>query len=93
MLRKVLETIVASRLSQYLEKHHPLSTRQFGFRNGRLAADLHLLLSTELSAALDRSNAAIIVALDIEGAFNKLWHAARVAPRTLLEGQALQSDC
>ena len=38
---------------------------QFGFRQGRSAADLYLLLSTEWSAVLERSNAAIVVALDM----------------------------
>ena len=78
VLSKVLETIVASRLTQHLERHHLLSTRQFGFRQGRSAADLHLQLSSEWGAALDRGKAALVVALDIEGAFDKVWHAALV---------------
>ena len=78
MLSKVLETIVVSRLTQHLEKHHLLSTKQFGFRQGRWAADLRLPLSTEWSAALHRSNTTIVIALDIEGAFNEVWHAALI---------------
>ena len=78
VLSKVAETIVASRISQHLERHHLLSSRQYGFRQGRSAADLHLQLTTEWSAALDRGKASVVVALDIEGAFDKVWHAALV---------------
>ena len=53
VLSKVLESIVASRVTVHLEKHHLLCTRQFGFRPGRSAADLHLLLTSEWNAALD----------------------------------------
>ena len=79
VLSKVLETIVVSRLTRHLEKHHVMSTRQYGFRQGRSAGDLHLQLSTEWSAALDEGKAAAVVALDIEGAFDKVWHAALVS--------------
>ena len=51
VLSKVLETIVASRVTEHLVRHH--IHRQYGFRAGRSASDLHLLLTTEWSAALD----------------------------------------
>lgn len=78
VLSKVLETIVAARVTEHLERHHILSARQFGFRAGRSAADLHLLLTTEWSAALDQERATAVVALDIEGAFDRVWHAALI---------------
>ena len=78
VLSKVVETIVASRVTEHLEKHHLLCTRQFGFRQGRSAADLHLLLTSELSAALDQGKKNAVVALDIEGAFDRVWHEALV---------------
>ena len=79
VLSKVLESIVASRVTEHLEKHHLLCARQFGFRPGRSAADLHLLLTSEWSAALDAGKATAVVALDIEGAFDKVWHAGLLA--------------
>lgn len=79
VLSKVLESIVASRVTEHLEKHHLLCGRQFGFRPGRSAADLHLLLTSEWSAALDAGKATAVVALDIEGAFDKVWHAGLLA--------------
>ena len=78
VLSKVLETIVASRVTEHLERHHILCGRQYGFRAGRSASDLHLLLTTEWSAALDRGRATAVVALDIEGAFDRVWHAALI---------------
>ncbi len=74
MLSKVLESIVAMRMTEHLEHHHLLCTRQYGFRQGRWAADLHLLLTAKWSAALDKGRATVAVALDIEGAFDKVWH-------------------
>ena len=77
-LSKVLETIVVSRLEEHFEKHHLLCTRQYGFRKGRSAADLHLLLSAELNEALDQGKKSAVVALDIEGAFDRVWHSALI---------------
>ncbi|KAG0723769.1 putative RNA-directed DNA polymerase from transposon BS [Chionoecetes opilio] len=73
-----METVVASRITEHLERHHLLCTRQFGFRQGRSAADLHLLLASDLSAALDQGKATAVVALDIEGAFDRVWHEALI---------------
>lgn len=78
VLSKVLETIVATRLTEHLERHHLLCTRQYGFRQGRSTADLHLLLAAKWSAALDHGRATAVVALDIEGAFDKVWHEALI---------------
>ena len=38
VLSKVLESIVASTVTEHLEKHHLLCARQFGFRPGRSAS-------------------------------------------------------
>ena len=78
VLSKVLESIVVKRITNHLDRHHFLCTRQFGFRQGRSAADLHLLLSSSLSAALDQGRATAVVALDIEGAFDRVWKEALV---------------
>ncbi|KAG0717912.1 putative RNA-directed DNA polymerase from transposon BS [Chionoecetes opilio] len=78
VLSKVIETVVASKVREHLERNHMLCNRQFGFRQGRSAADLHLLLTSDLSAALDQGKATAVVALDIEGAFERVWHEALV---------------
>ena len=71
VLSKVLETIVVFTLTQNIDRHHLLNTRQFGISQGKSVADLHLQLLTEWSAALERGNAALVVVLNIERAFDR----------------------
>ena len=75
---KVLEDILTRRLTSHLETQHLLSARQFGFRKARSAADLTLLLSNEWSDALDQGRPTAVLALDIAGAFDRVWHAGLV---------------
>lgn len=75
---KVLESIIAERLTIHLERHHLISTMQFGFRKGRFATDLNLLISSELSDALDLGKPTAVLALDIACAFDRVWHSALV---------------
>uniref|UniRef100_A0A0N7Z9V4 Reverse transcriptase domain-containing protein n=1 Tax=Scylla olivacea TaxID=85551 RepID=A0A0N7Z9V4_SCYOL len=69
-LSKVLESVV------HLKHHHLLNTKRYSLRQGRSAGDLHLLLTSEWITALDQRKATAVVALDIEGAFDGVWHAA-----------------
>lgn len=78
VLSKVLRTTVASRVMEHLERHHLLRTRQLGFRKGRSAADLYLLLTMELRASLDQDEGTTVVTLDTGGAFDWVWHAPLV---------------
>ncbi|KAK4315302.1 hypothetical protein Pmani_013473 [Petrolisthes manimaculis] len=66
------------RLTTHLEEQYLLSERQFGFRKGRSEADLNLLLVNEWSDALDQGRPTAVLALDIEGAFDRVWHPALV---------------
>ena len=75
---KVMESIIARRLTTHLESQHLISDRQFGFRKGRSAADLSLLLTSEWSDDLDQGKPTAVIALDIAGAFDRVWHAALV---------------
>ncbi|MPC32061.1 RNA-directed DNA polymerase from mobile element jockey [Portunus trituberculatus] len=45
---------------------------------GKSAADLHLLLTSELSGALEQGRTTAVVALDIEETFDHVWHSALV---------------
>ena len=77
-ISKVFEKIIAERITEHLTKRHLLCARQFGFRKEHSAADLHLLMSSSWSAALDRGQRTLVVALDIEGAFDRVWHKALI---------------
>uniref|UniRef100_A0A0P4VWF1 Reverse transcriptase domain-containing protein n=1 Tax=Scylla olivacea TaxID=85551 RepID=A0A0P4VWF1_SCYOL len=74
-LSKVLESVV------HLKHHHLLNTKRYSLRQGRSAGDLHLLLTSEWITALDQRKATAVVALDIEGAFDRVWHAALLSKR------------
>ena len=74
VLSKILEKLIASRIQSHIEKHHLLSERQFGFRKHHSTADLHLLMSSEWEEALDKGKRVCVLTLDIEGAFDRVWH-------------------
>lgn len=62
----------------YLNKHYLLCIHQFAFREDCLAADLHLLMMSDWYDALDHGQSVCVIALDIEGAFDRVWYDAMV---------------
>ena len=86
---KVLEQIVAGVICQHLSENHLLSDKQFGFRPGRSTADLLLLLSKDWQDALDGGLDSLVVALDIAGAFDRVWHAGLIEK---LRAKGIQGD-
>ena len=73
----MLNTIPANHHHLLSTIDHLLSTRQRGFRQGRSAANLHLLLLTlECSTASIKGKATAVVALNMVGACDMVWHAA-----------------
>ena len=79
IMSKVFERLVYNTISEHLDEHRILCDRQHGFRRVRSAADLHLLLSSKWSKALDEGLLTLVLALDIEGAFDRVWHAGLVS--------------
>ena len=79
VVSKVLERIIAEQLTGHLEEHHLLSPHQFGFRRGRSASDLLLLLAKKWHTALDFGHPSLVIALDIAGAFDRVWHRGLLA--------------
>ena len=86
---KVFERIVAEVICSHLDDNHLLSDQQFGFRPGRSTSDLLLLLSRDWQDALDDSLDTIVVALDIAGAFDRVWHAGLLEK---LRAKGIQGD-
>ncbi|XP_063609421.1 uncharacterized protein LOC134783471 [Penaeus indicus] len=76
---KVFEKIIAEQLMKHLENHNLISARQFGFRSSRSTADLLLLLSKNWQDALDAGQDTLVIALDIAGAFDRVWHRGLLA--------------
>ena len=79
VIGKIFEKILAAKLSKFFEDHHLLSTRQFGFMPNRSAADLLLTMATGWNKNLDSAKDTFVIALDIAGAFDRVWHKGIVA--------------
>ena len=75
VLSKTLESIIAKRITTFLDKHRLLSNRQFGFRTNMSTNDILLHLSTSWHQSLDRGRDSFVIALDIAGAFDRVWHS------------------
>ena len=73
-LSKLLERIIAKRLSSHMEKRGLFATSQSGFRAGRMTNE-HLLHITEQTfTAFKKKQTSASIFLDAEMAFDKCWH-------------------
>ena len=74
-LSKVLERIVTDRLAHVLERSSMLTDQQFGFHKtrGTELALWHFVNAT--SHTLQSQKKTIMLALDIQGAYDRVWHA------------------
>jgi len=79
VVAKVLEKIIVNAMISFFEHHNLLSIRQFGFSSNRSASDLLLTMTTEWDKALDRGTDTYVIALDIAGAFDRVWHRGLTA--------------
>ena len=70
VVSKILERVIVEQLTCHLDRHHLISHRQYGFRKGRSASDLLLLLARTWHEALDSGRPSLVIALDIAGAFD-----------------------
>jgi ribonuclease HI len=73
-LSKVVETVVARRLSQMAEEHALLAPSHFGGRPGRTTSDAVLLLVHKIKAAWRKGKVATGLFLDISQAFPTVSH-------------------
>ena len=71
---KVFERVVTDVVCRHLSDNYLLSDQQYGFRPGRSTSDLLMLLTRKWQDALDEGLDTIVVALDIAGAFDRVWH-------------------
>ena len=71
---KVFEHLIHAAVNEHLLKNRIISSRQHGFLKARSAADLHLLMSARWAKALDQGLQTLVLAVDIEGAFDRVWH-------------------
>ena len=74
-ISKALERIVTDRLTFFLENCHLLSEGQFGFYKGCSTEDALWHLVNVASVALQRWQHLVLVSLDIQSAYDRVWHA------------------
>ena len=55
-------------------ENYLFSDQQFRFRPGWSTSDLLMLLTKKWQDALDDGQNTVVVALDIAGAFDRIWH-------------------
>lgn len=75
---KVFETIIARRIHRHLSASNLLPPTQAGFRPLLSTNDLLLKLSTQLTAQFNSCFPSILILLDIEKAFDCVWHAGLI---------------
>jgi ribonuclease HI len=69
-LGKLLEAVIARRLSYLAEKHGLLPNSQFGGRPGRITEQALLVLSNAIDQAWYKHKVVTLIAFDLKGAFN-----------------------
>lgn len=69
-LSKILERIMNTRLTKYLESNNLLSPAQFGFRQNRSTNDAVTELTNSLMTKLDEKKKCLVVFLDLAKAFD-----------------------
>ncbi|GFT12341.1 RNA-directed DNA polymerase from mobile element jockey [Trichonephila clavipes] len=73
-LSKLAKKIISARLNDYLERNNILTPEQHGFRP-RLSTSHQLVRVVEyIKDAIDRNQYAAAVFLDIQKAFDRVWH-------------------
>ena len=73
-LGKILERILADRLSKHLEQKKLFAKSQSGFRAKRMTTEQLLRLSEECHNAFKTQKVTAALFLDAEAAFDKCWH-------------------
>ena len=79
ILAKVYERILVKNITNFFDTHHLINNRQFGFRSKRSVSDLLLQLTTKWQKSLENGIDTCVIALDIAGAFDRVWHKGLIA--------------
>lgn len=78
VIGKLLEKILKTRLSHYIEENCHLNAEQFGFRAGRSAPQQVLRVADMLRKNKTRRQNSAVLAMDIAKAFDAVWHSALI---------------
>ena len=75
---KVFEHLIHDQVMHHLLQNKVICPRQHGFLKSRSAADLHLLMTSRRAKSLDKGLQTLVLAVDIEGAFDRVWHGGLI---------------
>jgi hypothetical protein len=70
-----MEKAINIQIVKYLESHHLINDRQYGFRSHRSTGDLLTYVTDLWSRTVEHNGETLAVALDISKAFDRVWHA------------------
>lgn len=73
---KIFEQLVHRRLCTHLETSGQYPNTMFGFRTGLSTQDVLLQLKEQVIQKLSRTHPKMILALDVQGAFDNVYHSA-----------------
>ena len=71
---KLMERILQRRLEYFLESQFKLGEAQYGFRQEKSTMDALLIVNNTIRHAIDNGKYCIVVHLDIQGAYDNVWH-------------------
>lgn len=77
-ISKIFERIICCRMSLFIERGNVLPNHQFGFRAGRSTIHPIAMLFNDISRNLNDRNVTTMVTLDIQSAFDTVWHTALI---------------
>lgn len=73
-LGKIFEIVLKNRVTDYLDKYHIISDRQYGFRSGRSTEDAIRELTRKLYNCLDDRIPSLCIFVDLAKAFDTVCH-------------------
>lgn len=75
---KVFEKKIETTIRDYLEKNNKLYDLQFGFRREKSTIHPLAILQNKINEGLNYGNITSILLLDIQAAFDCVWHAGLI---------------
>ena len=73
VMSKLFETLINTRLKQWVEEHQVLCDEQGGFRTSRGCPDQLFILQEVLSSRAERKRPTYVAFLDVRSAYDRVW--------------------
>lgn len=86
-IAKVVEKVLLNKINEYIEQKNIIPNFQFGFRLDHSTTDALIRFNEHLAIAKNKKYHTIAIFLDIEKAFDTVWHDKLIQKLTLLKFQ------